>query len=181
MHNLKVCAPQCCITTLWKPSLSLSPLKAREGQPSLPQTSNWPRLVTWASLGQTRACGFCSHANVGGGFCWPCKCWRWMTFLGEGCGSPQGWRLLIARKEWGGTICIFVVGDSRLGFWAKAGKVDGRALSGHAAKTGAKTQGKERFLVPLCFCLAFERPSKWGGGDCSKEILSSAPEGAAVV
>lgn len=160
MHNLKVCAPQCCITTLWKPPLSLSPLKAREGQSSLPQTSNWPRLVTWASLGQTRACGFCC----------PCKCWRWMTFLGEGCGSPQGWRLLIARKEWGGTICIFVVGDSRLGFWAKEGKVDARALSGHAAKTGAKTQGKERFLVPLCFCLAFERPS-----------LSSASEGAAVV
>lgn len=61
--------------------------------------------------------------------------------------------------------------------WAKVGKVEGRAPSGHGAKTGAKTHGKERFLVaPLCFCLAFERPSLWGGRNCSNEILTSAPE-----
>lgn len=62
--------------------------------------------------------------------------------------------------------------------WAKAGKVEGRAPSGHAAKTGAKTQGKEVPGAPLCFCLAFEKPSLRGGSDCSKEILTSTPEGA---
>lgn len=43
----------------------------------------------------------------------------------------------------------FMVGLLGLLSWAKAGKVEGRAPSGRSAETGAKSQGKERFLVPL--------------------------------